>query len=338
VATVEYAAVTSAWRRRASAGALSAALALVAGSARGDAIPVSGVPVALSEADPRLATVGALEFRGGLRLSSPDGRFGGLSALHVSADGSAMTAIGDEGAWVTARLEYDAAGRLAGVAGAELGLLHGLDGRPLADKEWQDAESLALLPDGAWLVGFERQPRLWAFRGGRQPLDGRPTTFTAPPGLERAPANGGLESLALLPDGRLIAITEELSEHGLLVGWVGRDGNWQKLHYRGGPGRAPSDATALPSGDLLVLERGYSPASGNTVQLRRIPARLIEAGAVLDGELLAELKPPLTVDNYEGLSTRRDARGDTLVYIFSDDNFNPLQRTLLLMFALKPGN
>ncbi|MBT3627577.1 MAG: esterase-like activity of phytase family protein, partial [Rhodospirillaceae bacterium] len=46
--------------------------------------------------------------------------------------------------------------------------------------------------------------------------------------------------------------------------------------------------------------------------------------------------PPLTVDNMEGIAVRRDGAGHTLVYLVSDDNFSVLQRTLLLMFELKP--
>jgi YD repeat-containing protein len=255
----------------------------------------------------------------------------------VTSDGATLTAIGDEGAWFTARLEYDALGRLVGVARAEIGRLHGLDGEPLAVKNAQDAESLARLPDGVWLLGFEHWHRLWAYRGGERPLAGVPTTFTAPPGLEAAPANGGLESLAALPDGRLVAITEELAENGLLVGWVGRDGRWEKLHYRSDGTTAPSDITALPSGDLLVLERGYSPIGGSTIRVRLVPGGQIAAGAVLEGRLLAELRKPLSVDNFEGIAARRNDDGETLVYLISDDNFNPLQRTLLLMFKLDAG-
>jgi hypothetical protein len=35
------------------------------------------------------------------------------------------------------------------------------------------------------------------------------------------------------------------------------------------------------------------------------------------------------------VAARRDARGRTLVYLLSDDNFNFLQRTLLLLFELE---
>ena len=48
------------------------------------------------------------------------------------------------------------------------------------------------------------------------------------------------------------------------------------------------------------------------------------------------LRPPLIFDNFEGIAARSGAGGETLIYLLSDDNFNPLQRTLLLMFALRP--
>ena len=54
------------------------------------------------------------------------------------------------------------------------------------------------------------------------------------------------------------------------------------------------------------------------------------------GVELARLAPPYTVDNFEGLAVFPDKRGGTIIYILSDDNFNPLQRTLLLQFRL-PG-
>ena len=48
---------------------------------------------------------------------------------------------------------------------------------------------------------------------------------------------------------------------------------------------------------------------------------------------LARLQPPLTIDNMEGVSATIE-NGRTIVWLVSDDNFTPLQRTLLLKFAL----
>ena len=308
---------------------------LAAAAAESDAIRVQATPVPLSADEPGQDRVGALVYRGGVVLTSDDRRFGGLSGLHVSPDGSRLLAVSDLGGWLEARLDYDKRGFLTGVSDADMGLLVDPDGRPLADKSWQDAESLTVLGDGSALVGFERQHRLWKYRGAK--LAARPEIFPPPPGLERAPPNGGLEALAALKDGGLLALTEEMpAPNAMLRGFLWRDGKWSALSYRPIDAPRPSDATVLPNGDVLVLERSYSPILGLLLRLRRIAHASLVPGATLDPPVIAELKPPLSVDNLEGISARQDAKGETLIYLISDDNFNRLQKTLLLMFALKP--
>ena len=49
------------------------------------------------------------------------------------------------------------------------------------------------------------------------------------------------------------------------------------------------------------------------------------------GPVLIALRPPASVDNMEGIAAVRTATG-TRLYLLSDDNDNPLQRTLLLAF------
>ena len=51
-------------------------------------------------------------------------------------------------------------------------------------------------------------------------------------------------------------------------------------------------------------------------------------------EELARLASPYAVDNLEGLAATRGARGETLLWLISDDNFNPLQRNILMLFEL----
>jgi hypothetical protein len=41
------------------------------------------------------------------------------------------------------------------------------------------------------------------------------------------------------------------------------------------------------------------------------------------------------IDNMEGIATRRGQHGETFVYLLADDNYNPVERTLLLMFELQ---
>ena len=42
----------------------------------------------------------------------------------------------------------------------------------------------------------------------------------------------------------------------------------------------------------------------------------------------------MTVDNFEGIDVRKGPAGEIFIYLISDDNFNPEQRTLLMMFEL----
>lgn len=311
------------------------ALALVAPPrpATADSIELHTAAVPLDASDPARAVVGRLGYRGGLRLTSPDPRFGGLSALHVDADGVGLLAVTDQGHWLRARLTYDGTGLLSGVEQAEMGALGDTLGQPLLGKVNQDAESLALLVDGSWVVGFERRHRLWRYPPGPT-LQGAATPLSTPQDLVKAPENGGVEALATLRDGRLVALCEELLVGSGVRGFVREGRRWRKFVYPVAGLARPSAAAGLPSGQLLVLERGYSPDAGLTVRLRRVRARHLRKNALLTGDLLAEIQPPLTVDNFEGLAARRSATGETLVYLLSDDNFSADQRTLLLLFAL----
>ena len=115
------------------------------------------------------------------------------------------------------------------------------------------------------------------------------------------------------------------------------------LRLRPVPPFALTDARLLPDGDLLTLERRFDAVNGVGMQMRRIPAadlsRALAEGPAspLDGEVVANLDAGYEIDNMEGLSVRRGPRGETLLYVVSDDNFQrTLQSTLLLMFELRP--
>ena len=311
-------------------------------------VAIGAEPVPMDHADAEATTIGRLRWRGGLALSARDSRtFGGWSALRTSDDGKKLWAISDEGAWLTASLRYDSRGHLSGIADGRIGPLRGEDGKPLRAKRDADAESLARLPDGSWLVGFEQRHRILRYPPGEEPtgggLAGVPMPVAAPPGLERAPSNGGLEAMVATADGTLVLITEELSDApGTVVGWTGRwtaagARDWASFRYvPAAGGFRPTAIATLPDGDFVVLERAYSLWQGVRIRVMRIRGGQIAPGASVVGEELAKLASPNAVDNFEGVATGRGSRGETLLWLLSDDNFSPLQRTLLLMFELLP--
>ncbi|MBI1986641.1 MAG: esterase-like activity of phytase family protein, partial [Rhodospirillales bacterium] len=265
-----------------------------------------------------------------LRLEAESPRFGGFSALGISADGTRMVAISDRAQHLSARLTYDAAGNLAGIADADLGSLADLHGFPMIDPPDWDVEAMSPGVEGEIIVAFETRHRLWRYLPGRTV----PVPMPPPDELLQMPANSGIKGLALLADGRLLALTPGIRGRTDAIGWVSDPDGWSVLTYGAADNFQVSGATTLPDGDVLVLERLYILRSGNAARLKRVAAGAIRAGAVLAGDTVAELRPPLTVDNFEGVEARRGANGETLIYLISDDNFNAEQRTLLMMFEL----
>jgi len=301
-------------------------------------IAVSSTAVPLALDDPSARQVGRLIWRGGLSLKANSAHFGGWSDLYVSPDGRRLTSIADVGEWLTAAIDYDKDGNLAGLSDARIGPLHGPDGKPLSGKLEADSEGMAHMPDGSWLVSFERNHRIWRY----PTLDGLPTRLDDPPDIARQPDNGGIETLTALADGRIIAISEEYSEHpGSNVGWLGTPlaghYDWKKFEYATKPDFSPTSIVHLPDSDAFVLlERAFDPVRGVRVRVMRLAASELKPGALAHAEELAFLVNPYAVDNLEGVSAAKGARGETLLWLISDDNFNPLQRTLLLMFELTP--
>jgi len=305
---------------------------LAAANAVAEPLKINARPIPLAQSQPDLATVGALRYRGGLRLTSPDPRFGGLSGLSVSADGARLVAVSDTGLWITATLEYDAEGRLVGLTDASMAPLRDADGNKLIGKRLGDAESLAPLAGGGYLVSFEQTHRILRYAAPGAP--GMPIDAVLP-GLAQVKSNGGLEAVEQLADGRALALAEDhFVSDGRLAGWL-IDGNTAaRVSYPGDGYFEPTGMAALADGRVLVLERGYTAIGGakGRVMLIKTPV----AGEAISGlRELARLAPPIQVDNYEGLAARDDGDGGLLLYIVSDDNFNPLQRTLLMMFRLE---
>jgi hypothetical protein len=271
---------------------------------------------------------------GGFEIDREALGFGGLSALRIAPD-LTLSTVSDRGWFAEFALTLGPGLRPDSLALRRTGRLRDGAGRPLPRGHAADAESLARLPDGSWLVGFERWHRIRHYRD----LDGPGRHAEAPPGLATAPLNAGLEALAVLPDGRWLAIAEEMplpDRPGVTAAWLGRPGAWTALAWRPGAWMSPVDAAPLPDGGVLVLERGFSWLGGFSVRIVRLGAASLASpapGSVLQGEEILRFGPPLPVDNYEGIAAA-SLDGRVLVGVVSDDNHSRWQRSLLLFFEL----
>ena len=303
-----------------------------AGPAAADPIDVVATPVALDDV-PKPFPIGQIEYVSGFALASDAKEFGGLSGASLSADGGTLTALADTGVWFRLALRHDGSGRLIGVAGGESGRLKDEQGKPLATKYVGDSESITRAADGSYYVTFEGWHRLWRYKS----LAGAAKYVRPPTGMTSLPGNEGVEAATQLRDGRFLLLSEgDWTFNGDLQGWLGDGKRWAELTLAPTGTFKPTDLALLPSGDVLLLERSVSLFAGFAARLSVIRATTIAPGAQLSGEELAIIKSPLPVDNFEGVTARATPDGSVLIYVLSDDNFNEIERTLLLQFRWRP--
>lgn len=286
-------------------------------------VALTARPLPLNPEVPEQSELGPLRYLGGWALSSADRRFGAISAL-AAEPGGTLLALSDHA--ILFRFAPP------GEGAAEV-LIHPVADGPggLTQKEQRDTEAMALADGQLWLA-FENSNQIWRYSA----RDFRASAKAAPPALEKWAANRGAETLLRFPDGRFLLVSEDEDGEGmspaLLFLGDPADPATQALPLRidPAPGQRVTDAALLPDGRILLLTRGVSLMSGWTARLLvgRLPGG---SGDLIATEEVAAFVRPLTRDNMEGLAVTQE-RGRTIVWIASDDNLIPLQRTLLLKF------
>ncbi|KQU74183.1 hypothetical protein ASC75_22125 [Aminobacter sp. DSM 101952] len=335
--------ILSVARLRHIARAALAALALsttLAASSRAEQpaierIEISARPIARFQIGLDEKMFGPLEFVGGLELTSSSRNLGALSAFRFLKPGSDFIGVADTGFWFFGRITRDGASRPAGVENFSMVQMVDASGSAIEKKWMADAEGLAVR-DGIATVGFERTHRVAQFR--IDPANMGPSLgeldFLVPRNELRQ--NRGFETIAysaekgglvvvseksLDPTGNIFAAIIEGPQKGVFT--VKRDGEFDI-----------TDGAFLPGGDLLLLERSFSMASGVKMRLRRIASDSIARGKVADGQVLLEANMGYQIDNMEGLDVWQRGDGALMVSLISDDNHSILQRNLYLEFIL----
>ncbi len=311
-----------------------------------EAIEVLAKPIASFSRVSSDTRFGKLVFRGGLVLTSSSPNFGGWSGLLLDEKGRNLVAVSDAGAWMTARISYDSMRRPSGLENARLGPLKALSSKSLRKNRDRDAEALALesgsVDKGQVLVAFEGNHRIGRFRIDGSGLS-RPLGYLAmPPELKGSRKRDGLEALTVLrggpSKGALVGIAESFKDSaGNHTGWLWSStaSDPRRFHLADIGEFNITDVASLANGDLIVLERRFRWLEGVKMRLRRVPAGELRAGARITGEVLLEADMGHEIDNMEGLAVHTDEKGQTVLTVISDDNFNSiLQRTLLLQFTL----
>lgn len=284
-----------------------------------------------------------LEWRGGLVLTSPSDKFGGWSGLTLGADGKSLVAVSDSGVWMTGEIVYDGTRPIA-VRSARLGALQTASGKPLTRQRDRDAEAITLASGtpkkGTAYIAFEQNDRIGVFALDKGGL-GKPTSYMAMPKEAARMRLDGIESVTVLAGGprkgALVAFAENpLRGEKTHRGWIWVSGEPRGFTVADIGRFSITDAASLPDGSVLIVERFFRWTEGLKIRLRHLAADGIKPGGTAKGEILLEADTASEIDNLEALAVSQGERGETVITLMSDDNFNRfLQRTVLLQFTLK---
>ncbi|MEM9048862.1 MAG: esterase-like activity of phytase family protein [Pseudomonadota bacterium] len=268
----------------------------------------------------------ALEELSRLVLRHPDPSFGGLSGLVIAADGSRIAMVSDRGPLITAQLLRED-GVLTGIDGIALTTLKTEKGNPILGYRG-NAEAMAWSDDDGFLVAYEGWHRIRAYRSP----ESRGLLGFDCPAFADLQRNSGLEALARDLDGTVYAIPE-------------RSGAWARPFpvYRIRNGRCDTalqiprrgsylvtGADIGPDGRLYLLERHFALLGFMT----RIRAFTLEGDRLGGEETLLET-PLGALGNMEGIASWRDAAGAIRLLLVADDNFSPLQTSLMVEYRLR---
>ncbi len=293
-------------------------------------------PIALDAQNPARTQVGRLRFLGGWKITSDNIAFGGVSSMVALADNRFLM-LSDNG--TLAGFTLDEGKNLA--TRPFLAPLPDGPARPneFARQNW-DAESLLHNSGtGQFWVGYEHQHSIWRY--GLSFARKEAANFPEP--MQKWPNNGGAEAMLQLSDGRFLVFSESARY---------AQGSYQALMFDADPSEPTSeaalfgyqppkgykltDAAVIDDQTALMLHRRFTLLDGVSAILSIAQIEDFQPGTVATSVPVATLKPPVTVDNMEALAVTRDGNG-TIVWIASDDNFSPLQETLLLKFRLLKG-
>ena len=241
-----------------------------------------------------------LTVAGAWRVTSPDPRMGGVSALAVDRGG--LLALSDSG--VTIRLPKP-------VAAAGMAEFRDLRSGPGQANQKSGRDSEALAQDSAgrgWWVTFEHFHSAWLFdrdlRRVIRTVDLSAMGWRSNLGAEGAVSTG--EGLLLFPESgeETVRVSDSRIARTALAKPSG--------HF--------SDAALLPDGRIVVIARSYSPAGFSSRLLLFDKGQLRPLARLALGRL----------DNAEAIAAEPLAGGGTRLWVMTDNDFRRRVPTLLI--------
>ncbi len=292
-------------------------------------IDIFSTPLKLNPIDINQKEIGKLEYISGFELNSNERFFGGLSGLSINSK-MELFSVTDRGVWFKSPINLDSKGKLIEIKQFETGVLKNIYGEFIdLDKSDSDAEAIEIDENGHFLISFERNHRVLKYKD----LSKTPEVIIPPTALNSLPFNGGVESFIPITQNKLFLITEDkINKNSNIEAFIFNNNKLSALELNKTGIFKPTDLSNLANGDLLLLERSFTPIMGPAARISLIEKEKIIPGQTLIPTELATIRPPLMVDNFEGIAVVGTPSEGYFIFVISDDNFKPVQRTLLMQF------
>lgn len=204
-------------------------------------------------------------------------------------------------------------------------------------RELFDIESVTRSPDtGQFWVGYENRHTIYRYSPA-----GEPEAFVEPAYAADWAANGGIEALVRLADGRFVALREYGGDAYVYPGDPVEGTRPLHATVSWPDGYSPTDAAELPDGRLIVVLRQvgwHLPVFASRLALLD-PAQFVP-GQAWRPQMLAQLETLLPRDNWEAVAVdpvAGSASGAPVsLWLASDDNRSVFQRSLLARLTFVP--
>lgn len=290
-------------------------------------------------ADPQKKQFGKLQFLGGIELFSDNNNFGGYSGFRFHSGRTGFISVSDFGFWLAGTI-LRKNGLPIGIKDTTLAPIRDTRGHIVLGKEGSDAEALEIVGDQLY-VAFEREHRVERYELDIPNFNSKKSVALNVNFQNlNLRGNKGLETIVSPPSGsplhgQLLMFSERtLNAKRDIRAFIFNNDKLDEFSVARTNQFDITDGKFLPNGDLILLERRFSVATGAAVRLRRFKSGTIKPGARLTGEVLMVADSSNQIDNMEGLDITQDKNGNTILTLISDDNHSILQRTLLLEFRL----